>query len=731
MVTKPNTACVAALAIACAATCSAGPTHRCINDLESGKWGPAFDSCQAEFARTTDLTRAVGAAKAALYLQRPQDTLRLATLALDDPTTAADAHSIIGSAQLVLGNLDAAASHLHQALRSHRAAGDARAESRDQQQLAGVFYQLGEYQRALDAHGAARDAALRAHDERMAVYVDLALADILRAIGDLRGAEQAVELALAGAREPAAKVHALIRQGILHIEQGHAALARDPLRRALDEELASESPLPAVLEAVHLNLAYVERKAREFPRALAEMELAKKAGTDEMSYRLNRGLVLADMGKLDEARADLEAAEAEKPEGEWSWLVPFQRARVAALRHDIMDAIDSDHRAIKKVAMLALKSGVFGPTVIANHREPHLHLVGLLAADQRWSDVLDVVAAMDGQSLLDSNEVSVDPAPGELSASPLPSRSSPGQPAPDAKLAVEAWRGRQLTIVVPGGDRVWRLDVTDGRVSGHDAGAVLALGALARKLEIDPANIDAGRRLGQAMLPDVPARTRVDLLVIGPLARAPLAALRMGDGPAIARTPLVRAPGLLPRGTAARASGAAIAIGDPTGDLPEAANEARKLAARLEGTALIGGEATRAAFARTAGAGLLHVAAHTTRRRGGATLELSDGPVSLDDIAKLAPAPRVVVLASCGASAGRDDAGNGSLTTAFLSAGAEVVIGTRWSVGDAEAARFVDAFYAARGDREPVRALVEAQLASKLPATTWAAFEVFVARPAR
>lgn len=729
MLTKPNTACVVSLAIACMTACRKVPTHRCIDDRESRNWDSALLTCQAEHAETHDPARAIDAAKAAYYRQLPQETVRLATLALADPATAADAHYFIGSAQLALDELGGAEGHLTDAVRLHNAAGNARAESRDEQQLAGVYYQRGQYQRALDAQVAARDAALRAPDESMAVVVDLARSDILRVIGDLRSAELAVGQALNGARAPADRAHALLRQGILHIEQGHPPLARDPLVRALAEPFGTQSPPPALLEALHMNLAYVERKAREFPRALAELELAKAIGHDEMAYRLNRGLVLADMGRLAEARADLEAAEAAKPHGEWSWQVPFQRARISALQQDVADAIDSDRRAIEQVATLALSSGAFGPTVIANHREPHLHLIGLLAGDQRWDDVLDVVAAMDGQSLLDSNEISADQAPATLA---LPTRKDAGPLASGAaRPAVEAWRGRHLTIVVPGGTRVWRLDVADGAVAGYDVGDVLALTDLARKLEIDPADVDAGRQLGQAMLPRVPAATHIELLAIGPLARAPLAALRIGDGPAIARNPLVRAPGMLPRASAKRTKGAAFAIGDPNGDLPEAANEARKLAARLQGTALIGAQATRKAFANTAGAELLHVAAHTTRRRGGATLELADGPVSLDDIAKLTPAPRMVVLASCGASAGRDDAGNGSLTTAFLDAGAEVVVGTRWSINDAEAGQLVESFYAFGGDRDPVRALVEAQLASKLTATTWAAFEVFVARPAR
>lgn len=730
---KTNTACMVSVAIASGlGECRREPSPRCVDAVNAHDWPSAYESCQAELAHTNDPARAVDAAKAALYLHRYREALPLATLGLPDPATAADAHYCVGHARFRLGDYAEARDHLEKAVKLHHAANNPRAESRDYQQLAGALFEVGEYQRALDAQIGSRDAALRAHDEGMTVYADLARADILTRIGDLPAAELAVEQVLVHASDPTSRVHALIRQAVLHIEQNHGALARAPLQQALREELANEKPSARVLEALHLNLSYVERKAHELKAALDELELAKKIGTDDVSYRMYRGLVLAEMGRLAEARDDLEAAEAANPQGDASWRVPFSRARVAAMLHSTAEAIASDHRAIAKVATLAHNSGAFGPTVIANHREPHLHLIGLLAADRQWNDVLDVVAAMDGQSLLDSSEVSTDQAPvtGEDSPQPTPPAAATPQPAPDAAKLAAAWRGRHLTIVVPGGERVWRLDVVDGRVSGCDVGDAIALGKLAHALEADPANADAGSQLGQAMLPDVPAQTRIELLVIGPLARAPLAALRIGDDRAITRHPLVRVPGLLPRTPVERAGGAVIAIGDPREDLPQAASEARKLAERLHGTALIGKQATRAALAVTAGIDLLHVAAHTTRGRGAAMLELADGPVSLDDIARLAPAPRVVVLASC-ASSGRDDPGSGSLTGAFLDAGADIVVGTRWSIDDAEAARFIESFYAAGGDRDPVRALMETQRTSKLRPATWAAFEVFLARPAR
>ena len=722
------------IAVACT-SCRAAPDQSCVRDRGTNDWAAAIVSCEAELERSKDLARAVDAAMAAYYLQRPREVVRLATLALDGPT-AADAHGLVGAAQLALGDYQLAIQHLEIGAKLHATAGNARAEARDYHQLSGASYQLGHYQAALRAEAAARNAAERAQDDRMMVFLDIARADILRKLGDLAGAEVAIERALSGARVPSDRVTALLKRGALHLDQGHPSLARDPLTRALEAERAASQPRAPILQALHLNLSYVERKAGAFARALDEMEHAHAAGTDPMSYHLNRGLVYADMGRLNEASNDLAVAEAEKLDGTWAWWVPFQRALVAARLGDTATAMAKDRRAIEQVARLASNSGTFGPTVVASHREPYFHLLGLLAMQQRWPEVLDVIAAMDNQQMLDSRELATDPAPaGGSGTTPALPSAQPLVPGAGQRAAA-TWQSRLLEIVVPSGERIWRIDIRDGSASGTDVGDASALAELARRLETDPNDIDAGRELGRAMLPAqrLAPRSQLALLVIGPLAHAPLAGLRIGEARAIARYQLVRAIGLLPRPAVAVGNGAPIAIGDPSGDLAAAGAEARHVAARLGGTALIGHKATRAGFVRAAGARLVHIAAHTTQRRDGVTretLELADGPVDAETIATLSPPPRLVVLASCGASAGRDDAGNGSLTNAFLQVGAEIVVGTRWSVDDAESAKFVDSFYAAGGDRDPVAALGAAQLVSTVSATTWAAFEVSVARPVR
>jgi CHAT domain-containing protein len=99
-----------------------------------------------------------------------------------------------------------------------------------------------------------------------------------------------------------------------------------------------------------------------------------------------------------------------------------------------------------------------------------------------------------------------------------------------------------------------------------------------------------------------------------------------------------------------------IALGDPGGDLPASAAETARLGARFGARPHLGADATRASFAAASGADLLHVSAHARLSFDGAALLLADGPIAPIEIARLVPAPRLVVLASCSGSAGIDDA---------------------------------------------------------------------------
>jgi hypothetical protein len=427
--------------------------------------------------------------------------------------------------------------------------------------------------------------------------------------------------------------------------------------------------------------------------------------------------------------------EAARPRGDTSWRVPYQVALVETAAGRIDAAVAASERAIAKVTDLAARSGTYGPGVIATHRRPHFHLIGLHAARRDWAKVLGVVATLDASALIDSRA-----APAELSPStgpplvlPAPPRAELGDPS----AVVEAWRGRLLVVAVPGGERAWRLVLRDGALEGRDLGDLARLEALAQQLVDHPDDAAAGRALGEALLGGLPVDRPIDLLAVGPLAGAAVASLRLGDRLAIAHLRIARVPGVLPRiargrGASGSPAARAVVLGDPLGDLPASADEAARLAVRLGAPARVGGAATRAAFAAAKGADLLHVSAHAKLDADGAALVLADGSVTALDIGRLAPAPRRVVLASCAGAAGTDDTGHGSLAHAFLDAGAEHVVATKWTIQDADAARLVTAFYDAGGDRDPVAALAAAQrrLAGTLGVRTWASFEVFAARPA-
>src|SRR6185295_6986215 len=69
----------------------------------------------------------------------------------------------------------------------------------------------------------------------------------------------------------------------------------------------------------------------------------------------------------------------------------------------------------------------------------------------------------------------------------------------------------------------------------------------------------------------------------------------------------------------------ALVLGDPTGDLPQAREEAKEVAARLQVAPRLGAEATSAAVLGAREATLIHVAAHTESTPAGSALRLSDG----------------------------------------------------------------------------------------------------------
>lgn len=721
------------------AACSGGspasvpPPPNCLELNRAGKWAAALERCAAEYFAAPDPTTGLLAARAAAYLQKWEDAKQRARALIPGPR-ASDAEALLGECALQQSQLAVARGHLQRALAMHAKEGKHAEQARDGHQLAGVYFNEGEYQRGFDVLQVARAAAVRANDTRMLVYLDIAAADLYRVVGDARAAEREIARAVAEARDPGDLALAHLKQGIFQTEDGQLGPARITFERALAEERALAVPRKLHLEGSLLNLAYIARKTGKSSEALARLEEARPDEMDELTRRLNRGVIFAELGKLDEAIADLQAAEATNPMGEWSWWVPYQLALVETKAGHVDRAIEACRRSVAKVTELASRSGGYGPLVIANLRQPHVHLIGLLAARGEWSEVMRVVTALDAYALLDSREAPVDVLP--TSDQAPPARPAPARrPLGDASTVAEAWRGRRLVVVVPGGERIWRLVLQGGALEGKDLGEAARLDKLARVLETRPEDAEAGRILGEAMLGGLPPGAPIELLAVGQLARAPLAALRLGGRLALAQHRLARVPGVLPWKTAVTMAAPpgprAVVLGDPTRDLPASAEEVKRVAARLGVEPRLGVAATRAVLAAAAGAPLLHVSGHTTQDLDGPALQLADGRVTPADLARLGPVPRLVVLATCAAGRGRDEVGSGSIANAFLDAGAAHVVATRWTIDDSEAAAVVAAFYAARGAEDPLRGLAAAQLelAGKVKEQTRAAFEVLAGRP--
>ncbi|HWU87377.1 MAG TPA: hypothetical protein VN253_08880, partial [Kofleriaceae bacterium] len=337
----------------CGAPAPAPPSCRELVDAE--QWAAALPRCSVAYDGSRDPRSGLGAARAAYYLQKCEAAERFARALIPGPE-AANAEFVLGGCALMQRELDTARDHLQRAMAMHEQDGKLAEQARDAHQLAGVWFARGEYLKGFEALKVARDAAVRASDARMQVYVDIAASDFHRAVGDRRTAEQEIGRAVAEARDPGTLATAHLKEGIFQIEAGLLGPAQSTFERALIEERRLQMPRPQHVVGALLNLAYLDRKAGTadgLARALERVEEAHRLEGDEMSYRLNRGMVLAELGRLAEATADLRAAEAAGPTGEWSWWVPYQAALVATKAGDLQGAIEACGRSIAKVTELA------------------------------------------------------------------------------------------------------------------------------------------------------------------------------------------------------------------------------------------------------------------------------------------------------------------------------------------------------------------------------------------
>ena len=197
----------------------------------------------------------------------------------------------------------------------------------------------------------------------------------------------------------------------------------------------------------------------------------------------------------------------------------------------------------------------------------------------------------------------------------------------------------------------------------------------------------------------------------GVLHRLPFEVLPWGDGPLLDAFPVAYAPSLpslvalLDRPSQAVTTDAVLAVADARGDLPGARVEVGALTLRVpSATRLVGEEATETAVrGHLEEADLHHFAVHghapTVRYAGYLDLwsdEVHDGTLYADEIALSAIDADLVTLSACHSGVDTPNTGDemvDALDRAFLQAGAQAVVSSRWRVDDAAALAFMGVFY--------------------------------------
>ncbi len=716
------------------ATCRQAPKEsECARLAHQEAWNEALTVCRAAVEATHSADETVNLVRALIYTGRHEEAATQAQALLVGPRRA-DGLWAQGQFATKQNRHQEAVTHYALALAAHRAAGQQALAARDAYGLTGAYRNLGDLAQAQLAAKAAAEAARLAGDRRMLVFIEIGRSNLLRQAGDWSGAEQAL-FALLVDCDPADRSWVLLNQGMLYLGRSLPALARAPLDEAAQREAAASAPHRTILKSVALNRALMERKLGRWDQALGELDQAEALGESPETVHFYRGATLAEAGRLAEAATELAKAQAALTDGDefWAWEVALARGEVAERFGHTEEALAAYRRSCASAVALHRRAGNQGPQLLSTHREPFARAFGLLARADRWREALDVVAQLDVHSLIASLEP---PAPvtsaekDELPARSPPERA-PSLEVPPTDTILSAWVGRHLVVVVSDGAQLWRFELENGQAHGVAVGDAAQLEAAAAQLEADPSSVPIADQLGEALVPKT--SHPVEYLLVGPIARTPLGALRHGGKLIIDHTPLARVLGVVPRARHAVGQGPALVAGDPRGDLPAARTEVQEVARRLNVTPHLGPTVTLELLrAGLPNASLLHLAAHGEVTTSGSRLLLgNDSTATAADLAALPQAPRLVVLASCGAAAARDDAGWGSLAAAFLDAGAQQVVASPWAIGDASTLEVVREFYAHGGARDPVRglALAQAALVGRLPPRDWAGFTVILAPP--
>jgi tetratricopeptide (TPR) repeat protein len=737
------------LCMICACQSAASPTlaERCERAADARQADTA-DLCLPAYELTRDPALGARAARSLQDRAGARPIIEWIASAIGDGAAGADAWLAVGATRIDSDDLPGALAAFERAV-AMRGPRDIRGQLLDAGWL--IYFHLiqSDYQaaaaQAVIAHGLVR--LVESREDRAAAYINIAT--LLMRIGNLSATEEILEEARS-VIPVTSRHYAEMRQLDAAVERGYDHREMETL--ALDEAhaLAIRDGDRALERNTRFNLieAAIRNGALRDAEAWLSLPLPPDASaSDRAAVAYHRALLAFTRG---DAAAAAELVERVLPEAPDSWVESLEGVHGRALAHGGRRA-PAERALLRSVEAIerrreAIDSDTFKSWLLAAQRAPFEDLFLLYVDEDRLRDALAIVQRATARSILDGllvaahddssrvRDLAAAGAWGESMRKLAHAlRSSRAAARPQMAALLDRLRGNHVLTYFRARGDLWAIAVTgDGSLRARKIGGIAELAARVAAWQEHRDDPEIADQLGTALMPDAlmpPDDVPVYIAADDAIGDVAFAALRRHGELVVEHHPVAYAPSAAVLSATRRSSSPIrpMVLGDPTGDLPQARQEATEVARRLQVTPRLGSEATMSAVLDAGGATLIHVAAHTASTSAGAALRLSDGLLDAGAVIDHGVTAGAIVLMTCLSDAitSRDELA--PLASAFIAAGAHTVVASRWVVSDGVARDFAEMFYQANGIVDPVRAVAKAQrqlMRKRVPVNDWATFVV-------